>query len=80
MTIRAKMQLESLVPQIWGGYKVVFRCIYDGKKAPEDVSFAKATPAGICEMQVDNPEAIAQFKLGQYYYVDFSALPEPDTN
>jgi hypothetical protein len=77
MAIRAKMQLESVIPQIYGGCKAIYRCTYDPDKSPEDVSFAKATPAGVIEMQVDNPEAIAQMVIGQQYYVDFSPVPDP---
>lgn len=75
--IRAKMQLEHVIPQTWGGVKAIFRCIYDANKNPEDISFAKATPTGLVEMQVDNPEAIKQFVIGEYYYVDFTMIPKP---
>lgn len=75
MAIRAKMQLENVFAQQWGGAKAIFRCTYDQKVA-EDLSFQKATPSGCAEFQVDNPKAAEQLVIGKYYYVDFSPVPE----
>jgi hypothetical protein len=72
MSIRCKMQLESVIPSNWGGSQAIFRCQYDQKLCEEDVSFQKATPSGEARFQIDNPKALEQLRLGAYYYVDFS--------
>lgn len=72
MGIRCKMQLESLVPVTYGGAQAIFRCSYDQKLSEEDVGFQKATPSGEARFHIDNPKALEQLKIGEYYYVDFS--------
>lgn len=82
MTIRAKMKLvratDIFHTQSGPGYRTLrFETQYD-PAIPEDMRFQKATPTGYCEMQVDNPAALAQFEIGRTYYVDFiedTALP-----
>lgn len=78
MRIRCKMRLDNVVGQTWGGIKAFFRCEYDSKLIEEDVTFQKATPSGQAEFQIDNPKAIEQLKIGAYYYVDFSPVPEAE--
>lgn len=73
MGIRAKMQLENVFAQTWGGAKAIFRCIYDNNVA-EDIRFCKATPSGFAEFQIDNPKAAEQLVVGKYYYVDFTPV------
>ncbi len=77
MSVRAKMYVESVGPA-WEGAPdtsklVKFRCQYD-PELPEDQRFCKATPSGTAEFMIDNPIAVAQFKAGQAYYVDFTAV------
>lgn len=76
MSIRCKMRLENIYAQAWGGSKAVFRCEYDEKLAKEDAGFQKATPSGFAEFQIDNPKAVEQLVIGEYYYVDFSPIPK----
>lgn len=71
MSTRAKMTLQGLVPQMWGGYQLLFQCQYDDK-IPEDQKFCKATPSGEARFTIDNPEAIKQFTIGKSYYFDIS--------
>jgi hypothetical protein len=71
MTIRAKMTLEGVYAQSWNGAKAIFRCSYDSAN-PEDVSFSKATPSGMAEFQIDNPEAAKQLIIGKSYYFDIT--------
>ena len=71
MAIRAKMTLEGVYAQNWGGAKAIFRCIYDPAKE-EDKSFQKATPSGMAEFQIDNPAAAAQLVIGKSYYFDIT--------
>lgn len=73
MGIRCKMKLENVFAQHWGGAKEIFRCQYD-KAIAEDVSFAKATPSGHAEFQIDNPKAAELLVIGRDYYVDFTPV------
>lgn len=78
MSVRAKMRLAAIV-ETWVGpgnahRRLRFECQYDPEKSPEDIGFTKATPTGHAEFVVDNPEALEQFVVGEYYYVDFSPV------
>lgn len=75
MSIRCKMRLENVFAQSWGGTKAIFRCEYDQKIA-EDVSFAKATPSGLAEFQIDNPKAAEQLVIGKSYYFDITPVTQ----
>jgi hypothetical protein len=75
MSVRAKFTLQEIHEFSYPGKKFVFTPQYD-TSIPEDQRFSKATPSGRFEMQVDNPAAIEQFKLGQAYYVDFTPVPK----
>lgn len=76
MAIRAKMKLEGVFAQTWGGAKAIFRCEYDSKICEEDRSFQKATPSGMAEFQIDNPKAAEQLVIGQTYYFDIAPVPK----
>lgn len=76
MTTRAKLRLSSITDRSWGKgatpqKTLRFDTVYD-QSIPEDQRFQKATPCGHCELQIDNPAALAQFELGADYYVDFT--------
>ena len=75
MSVRAKMQLDSITEAAWGGKTLRFRSQYD-TSIPEDQRFQKATPSASAEFQIDNPVALEQFKLGDYYYLDFVPAPK----
>lgn len=68
--VRAKLVLRSATPE-GEGKRLRFDTQYDDT-IPEDQRFQKATPSGHAELVVDNPAAVAQFKEGQAYYVDFT--------
>jgi hypothetical protein len=72
------MQLQSITEHAWssGSRGLKFGACYD-QSIPEDQRFAKATPSAQLEMQVDNPAALDRFKLGDYYYVDFTPAEKP---
>ena len=72
-TIRAKMRLNAVVAQTWGGAKAIFNCEYDSA-TPEDQRFQKATPTGLAEFVIDNPDALAQLVIGKTYYFDMIAV------
>lgn len=78
MAIRAKMQLEGVYPQTWGGAKAIFRACYDPAICAEDAGFQKATPNACAEFQIDNPAAASQLVIGEYYYFDISAVPKEE--
>jgi hypothetical protein len=71
MSIRAKMCLEAVIPNTWGGFQAMFNCIYDDK-IEEDRRFQKATPTGNALFVIDNPGAYGQLVIGKYYYFDIS--------
>ena len=73
--VRAKLFLASEETHSWGGKTLKFETRYD-PTIPEDQRFQKATPTGSITMLVDNPAALAHFKLGQHYFVDFSPAPQ----
>lgn len=76
--IRAKMQLSEIAESAWSttSRTLTFRAFYD-QSIPEDQRFSKATPSAEIKMTVDNPAALEQFKLGAFYYVDFTKLEQP---
>lgn len=71
MSIRAKMTLQGVFVQQWGGMKAVFSCQYDSK-SEEDRSFQKATPSGTAEFKIDNPQVFPQLVIGKSYYFDIT--------
>lgn len=80
--VRARFKLTEIHELSWGGKRLVFAPEYDSTIAA-DRCFAKATPTGRFEMQVDNKAALEQFKLGEDYFVDFTpakATPEAEEN
>ena len=79
MAIRCKMRLEDVVRNAWGGRKAFFSCQYDQRLAEEDAAFQKASPTGSAEFVIDNPKASEQLVIGEYYYVDFHAVPKQET-
>lgn len=75
MAIRAKMTLTGVFASQWGGMKAMFQCVYDPNKE-EDKSFQKATPSGMAEFQIDNPEVYPQLVIGKSYYFDITEASE----
>jgi hypothetical protein len=43
----------------------------------ENKSWAKYTPLGSLEMQIDNPGAFEKFERGKEYFLDFTPVPPP---
>lgn len=42
---------------------------------PTNKTWSKYTPSGEINLQITNPAAFSQFKLGQAYFVDFTDAP-----
>lgn len=73
--VRAKFKLNAITDMAgWSAKKMVFDAVCNSS-TEENKSFAKYTPSGRLEITVDNPSALEQFKLGGYYYLDFSEAP-----
>ncbi len=81
MTVRAKFRCNSA--EFFGDHTnpatprtLTFSPVYD-TTTPENERFTKATPWGELKMRVDNPEA--HFEVGEFYYLDFTPVPAPET-
>lgn len=80
MNVRAKVRVENVEsfdcysntgePQ--KGASVTMRPVYDN--APENKTWAAATPSGQFQMSITNPPAAAFFKEGAELYVDFTPV------
>lgn len=71
MSVRAKMRLDAVVRNSWGGINALFSCQYDSS-SEDDKSFQKATPSGSATFQIDNPAVYDQLVVGQNYYFDIT--------
>jgi len=80
MHVRAKFRVQEIKSQ------ASYQTGGTGGKCQESVrlvaatdernkTWSKYTPSGSIEMQIDNPEALDQFKLGECVYVDFTDAP-----
>jgi hypothetical protein len=47
---------------------------------PANKSWATATPCGTVELQINNPEAFDQLKVGAYFFVDFTPAPAKESD
>lgn len=71
MNIRAKFEVKEITDRGYGDIVEAF-AVYGGEKNSEDNTYSKATPWGQLSIQIDNPNARGQFKVGQKFYMDFS--------
>lgn len=55
---------------------VKLRPVYSDDPGHENHTFWEATPSGVIELGVINPEAWQVFELGKEFYVDFAPAPE----
>jgi hypothetical protein len=46
----------------------------------DNKSWSKWTPSGSIQLQISNPEAYDQLKLGQAYFVDFTPAPAKEAD
>lgn len=72
--IRAKFMVSDLTSHHWGGVTVKLKPHYD-ETVPEDQRFYDATPTGSLEMLVNNPRALEELKLGEFFYIDLTHIP-----
>jgi hypothetical protein len=73
--VRGKFQLIKSAEVHWNptARELTFSANYD-TSIPEDQRYAKTTPSGEIKMLVDNPSALEHFKVGEFYYVDFTKI------
>lgn len=73
MSVRGKFQVHSITSNHWNkeSKTIKLSAVYDNG-IEENAKYAKATPSGSIEIQIDNPPAAEFFELGKYVYVDFS--------
>ncbi len=77
--IRAKMQVQTITKNLYSEI-TEFNCVYGGSTNAEDNTFSKATPSGSMKLQIDNPSAQGVIQVGDYVYVDITAIPKPITS
>lgn len=76
MTVRAKFKVQSITQRAhWQGGdrligEVLLQPVMGG--SDENKRFYEATPQGEIKLGTINEEALAQFKIGQEFYVDFT--------
>lgn len=70
--VRAKFLCDSIDGDI-----VELSAVYgtDDKDNEDNNQFSEATPYGVMEMMVNNPNAKDFFKVGKNYYLDFTEAP-----
>lgn len=71
MAVRAKVRCNAI-----DGNKVDFCTVYEqpDERDTENQRFTQATPWGDIRLGIDNPAALAQFKVNEEYYVDFTPV------
>lgn len=77
-SVRAKFRVDKVAKTAWGGTEITVSPQYD-MSIPEDRRFQKATPSGSITLYIDNPPAADFLKLGEYFYVDMTAVPKNET-
>lgn len=73
MSVRAKFFVQETRQQAGGGGGVTLQVVCRGE---DNKTWSKYTPSGQINMTVLNEAALAQFKPGQEFFVDFSPVPD----
>lgn len=76
MNVRTKFKVVSVTQQENGVNSVTLHTVTSG--SPENASFFKWTPSGEIKIGTINQDAAAQFKPGQEFYMDFTAVPKAE--
>ncbi|MFC3111424.1 hypothetical protein ACFQAT_08055 [Undibacterium arcticum] len=84
--MRAKMQVGFVQEHFYGPEKsksqetlamhAVAASKYPEDGSDEDNTFAKFSPGANLSINIANPALFGQFKVGEKYYVDFTAAPD----
>jgi len=78
MNVRCKMRVVNIIkmtsnygtgPQYSDTVKL------SAVSGEENKTWSKYTPSGSVELTITNPETFDQFKIGEFFFVDFTAAP-----
>lgn len=77
MKIRCKMFVTERKDQMqaYPGSKPSTVVKLTAASGEENKTWSQWTPSGSIELNINNPETYAAFKLGSYYFVDFEEAP-----
>lgn len=80
MHVRAKMRCVEIKQMVgYGGPdSVIDVVVLQPVSGEANKTWSKYTPCGRAELQIDNPEATRQFKVGGFYFVDFTPAPQDE--
>ncbi len=79
--MRAKMQVQSVTKHHGGAETVKMSAVtgkgpFGAEGASEDNTYARYTPSGSVELNVNNPALAGKIEPGKKFYVDFTEAPE----
>lgn len=75
MLVRAKFVVQSITtPKAWNGPELMgtVKLVPVTSGSEENKKFYEATPSGSIELGTINQVALAQFNIGDAFYVDFT--------
>jgi hypothetical protein len=77
MAVRAKFVVTELKKSLWPGSSTAptESVVLAPATGEDNKTWARYTPCGRIEMQIDNPPALEQFHIGQTFFVDFTPAP-----
>ena len=76
MAVTAKFTVQTRTEYRYGQVKIEMQPDYGTQDAPKNAEWAKATPSGKIEMNIDNPAASDQFTIGREFTVIFEPVAE----
>lgn len=84
MTVRAKFRVTQL-QQTTSNYGTGANCeqssvTLSAVAGDENKTWSKWTPSGTLTLSITNPEAMAQFKVGEFYFLDFTPAPAKEAD
>jgi hypothetical protein len=82
MSVRAKFQVTQISQSTaWGnGPHETSEVTMNAVSGEANKTWSKWTPGGTLKMQINNPEALNQFKIGEFYFLDFSPAPAKEAD
>lgn len=77
MSVRAKFQVTNVVQNTgWNnGPHETSTVVLSAVSNETNKTWSKWTPSGKLEMQINNPEALKQFEIGKFFFLDFTEAP-----
>jgi hypothetical protein len=79
--VRAKFRVTKVTTTCYGAAQpdstiVSFSAVSDDANK----TWSKWTPSGELQMQINNPAALEQFKIGEFYFLDFTPAPPKEAD